>query len=109
MPLDGKAVNAIRTFIGRGTLVWGARTLAGNETVVEIKDEIVLDRAAASGTVRVEQGPYTNSVNVELRLTGVPEGAEGSLNGTLVIELGHPDLERLELPILGACRKRPPR
>lgn len=27
----GKSVNAIRTFAGRGTLVWGARTLAGND------------------------------------------------------------------------------
>lgn len=30
VPLDGKAVNAIRTFPGRGVLVWGARTLDGN-------------------------------------------------------------------------------
>ncbi|HEY1255733.1 MAG TPA: phage tail sheath C-terminal domain-containing protein [Terracidiphilus sp.] len=29
-PLDGKAVNAIRAFVGRGVLVWGARTLDGN-------------------------------------------------------------------------------
>jgi uncharacterized protein len=27
----GKSVNAIRTFTGRGTLVWGARTMAGND------------------------------------------------------------------------------
>jgi phage tail sheath protein FI len=27
---QGKSVNAIRTFIGEGTLVWGARTLDGN-------------------------------------------------------------------------------
>lgn len=27
----GKSVNAIRAFIGQGTLVWGARTLAGND------------------------------------------------------------------------------
>lgn len=30
MPLDGKAVNAIRSFVGRGVVVWGARTLDGN-------------------------------------------------------------------------------
>nr|BAG13478.1 cytoplasmic fibril protein [Saprospira sp. SS98-5] len=30
LPLNGKAVNAIRPFIGKGTLVWGARTLDGN-------------------------------------------------------------------------------
>lgn len=29
-PLDGKAVNAIRNFIGKGPLIWGARTLDGN-------------------------------------------------------------------------------
>ncbi|MBL7806581.1 MAG: phage tail sheath family protein [Saprospiraceae bacterium] len=29
-PLDGKAVNAIRTFPGKGVLAWGARTLDGN-------------------------------------------------------------------------------
>ncbi|HHG85435.1 MAG TPA: phage tail sheath family protein, partial [Bacteroidetes bacterium] len=27
----GKSINAIRNFTGRGTLVWGARTLAGND------------------------------------------------------------------------------
>ena len=27
----GKSINAIRPFTGRGTLVWGARTLAGND------------------------------------------------------------------------------
>ena len=30
-PTSGKSVNAIRSFTGRGTLVWGARTLAGND------------------------------------------------------------------------------
>ena len=30
VPLDGKAVNAIRAFPGRGVLIWGARTLDGN-------------------------------------------------------------------------------
>jgi uncharacterized protein len=27
----GKAINAIRAFTGKGTLIWGARTLAGND------------------------------------------------------------------------------
>ena len=30
LPLDGKAINAIRSFPGQGVLVWGARTLDGN-------------------------------------------------------------------------------
>ena len=29
--LAGKSINAIRSFTGKGTLVWGARTLAGND------------------------------------------------------------------------------
>jgi phage tail sheath protein FI len=29
-PSSGKSINAIRSFVGRGTLVWGARTLEGN-------------------------------------------------------------------------------
>jgi phage tail sheath protein FI len=30
-PDSGKSINAIRAFAGKGTLVWGARTLAGND------------------------------------------------------------------------------
>ncbi|MEO5685234.1 MAG: phage tail sheath C-terminal domain-containing protein [Chitinophagaceae bacterium] len=30
-PLAGKSINPLREFIGKGTLVWGARTLAGND------------------------------------------------------------------------------
>jgi len=29
----GRSINAIRAFTGKGTLVWGARTLAGNDNV----------------------------------------------------------------------------
>lgn len=32
VPVSGKAVNAIRLFTGRGTIVWGARTLDGNSS-----------------------------------------------------------------------------
>jgi uncharacterized protein len=30
-PTTGKSINALRSFTGKGTLVWGARTLAGND------------------------------------------------------------------------------
>lgn len=30
-PDGGKSINAIRTFVGKGIMVWGARTLAGND------------------------------------------------------------------------------
>ena len=30
-PATGKSINAVREFAGKGTLIWGARTLAGND------------------------------------------------------------------------------
>jgi hypothetical protein len=30
-PTAGKSINVVRAFTGKGTLVWGARTLAGND------------------------------------------------------------------------------
>jgi len=30
-PTGGKSINAIRSFTGKGSLIWGARTLAGND------------------------------------------------------------------------------
>ncbi|MEJ7559216.1 MAG: phage tail sheath C-terminal domain-containing protein [Pedobacter sp.] len=30
-PIDGKSINVIRAFTGKGILIWGARTLAGND------------------------------------------------------------------------------
>jgi phage tail sheath protein FI len=30
-PTAGKSINAVRAFTGKGTLIWGARTLAGND------------------------------------------------------------------------------
>lgn len=30
-PTSGKSINAIRTFVGEGALIWGARTLDGND------------------------------------------------------------------------------
>jgi uncharacterized protein len=32
VPLSGKAINAIRSFIGEGVLIWGARTCDGNSS-----------------------------------------------------------------------------
>ncbi len=65
IPINGKAVNAIRTFPGKGVLVWGARTLDGNSqdwryisvrrTVIFIEQSI---KAAAEAYVF---GPNTAS------------------------------------------------
>lgn len=67
---SGKSVNAIRTFIGKGTLAWGARTLAGNdnewryipvrrlfsfveESVSEATEQFVFEPNTANTWVRV--------------------------------------------------------
>ena len=44
VPLNGKAVNVIREFVGRGPVVWGARTLDGNSNdwrYVQVRRTIV--------------------------------------------------------------------
>jgi len=53
---QGKSINAIRTFVGQGTLVWGARTLDGNSldwryinvrrTMIMVEESIKLATAA---------------------------------------------------------------
>ena len=66
----GKSVNAIRSFTGKGTIVWGARTLAGNdnewryisvrrffnfveESVSEATDQFVFEPNDANTWVRI--------------------------------------------------------
>lgn len=53
-PGTGKSVNAIRTFPGKGTLVWGARTLAGNDNewryVPVRRFALMLEESISKGT-----------------------------------------------------------
>lgn len=91
----GKSINAIRPFIGKGTLVWGARTLAGNdnewryvnvrrffnfveESVKKTTEQFVFEPNDANTWVRV-QGMIENFLTVLWRqgaLQGVkPEHA----------------------------------
>lgn len=75
----GKSVNAIRTFNGKGTLVWGARTLAGNdnewryipvrrffnfveESVSEASEQFVFEPNTANTWVRI-RGMIENFLN----------------------------------------------
>jgi Bacteriophage tail sheath protein len=44
VPVDGKSINVIREFVGRGPVVWGARTLDGNSSdwrYVQVRRAIV--------------------------------------------------------------------
>jgi len=59
-----------------------------------------------SPTIRPVEGK--NAIEIELRLEGMPDDATGSFRGTLVVDLGHPDKERITLVITGVCRGGPP-
>ena len=48
-----------------------------------------------------------NSVDIELRLDGMPDTLNGSFSGELTIQVGHPEKPELKLPITGVCRGAP--
>ncbi|MBL6721976.1 MAG: DUF1573 domain-containing protein [Planctomycetes bacterium] len=45
-----------------------------------------------------------NGVDVELRLSGLPEGADGSFRGKMIIRTGHPAKPTMEVRFSGVCR-----
>lgn len=48
--------------------------------------------------------PGRNGVDIELRLEGLPDGADTSFKGEVVIETGHPQKPSLEVIFSGVCR-----
>lgn len=56
-----------------------------------------------SATVKPATG-MEGAVDVELRLDGLPDGADGSFRGVMVIETGHPDKPELQVRFSGVCR-----
>ncbi|WP_322044108.1 phage tail sheath family protein [Paraburkholderia sp. J67] len=65
MPLDGRAVNAIRTIPGRGLVVWGARTLDGNSGdwryVSVRRTMIMLEQSAKAATMAYVFAPNVST------------------------------------------------
>jgi len=54
VPLNGKAVNAIRSFPGKGVLVWGARTLDGNSMdwrYISVKRTVIMIEQSVKNAV----------------------------------------------------------
>jgi phage tail sheath protein FI len=54
VPLDGKSINVIREFVGRGAVVWGARTLDGNSDdwrYVSVRRTIVYIETSIKGAL----------------------------------------------------------
>jgi phage tail sheath protein FI len=99
----GKSVNAIRSFTGKGTLVWGARTLAGNDAewryinvrrlFIFIEEScnkacasFVFEPNDANTWVRV-QGMIENFLTVQWR-QGALQGAKPEHAFTVAVGLG---------------------
>lgn len=88
--VSGLSVNAIRAFAGKGTLVWGARTLAGNDNdwrYVNVRRLVdTIERSVLASTQWVVFEP--NDANTWSTLTAVIENyltlfwRQGALQGT---------------------------
>jgi phage tail sheath protein FI len=70
---SGKSVNAIRAFTGKGTLIWGARTLAGNDNewryVPVRRLFLMIEESIAKATQQLVFEP--NDANTWLRAKGM--------------------------------------
>jgi hypothetical protein len=78
-PLDGKAVNAIRSFPARGTLVWGARTLDANSQdwrYVNIRRTAIM----MEQSIRAALDQFVFSPNTEPTWRAIKLSIEGYLN-----------------------------
>jgi len=62
---------------------------------------------AESFSAMVRPVPGENSVDIEVRLEGLDDGATGSFRGTLVVALDHPEKKEITLVITGVCRGGP--
>jgi hypothetical protein len=86
----GKSINAIRAFVGKGVLVWGARTLAGNDNewryVSVRRFFIMVEESLKKATAWVAFEP--NDANIWNKLRGMIENYltqkwhDGALMGT---------------------------
>ena len=102
-PTAGKSVNAIRAFTGLGTLVWGARTLAGNdnewryinvrrfcifveESIRKATQQFVFEPNDANTWVKV-QAMIENFLNTQWR-QGALQGAKASDAFNVSVGLG---------------------
>ncbi len=69
---EGKSINAIRSFHGRGTLVWGARTLAGNDNewryIPVRRLAMYIEESVRNATQFVVNEPNNNRVWLRVRI-----------------------------------------
>lgn len=89
-PMSGKSINVIRSFAGRGTLAWGARTLAGNDNewrYVNVRRLfIMIEESARKASAFAVFEP--NDATTWLKVKGMLEGylyglwEQGALQGS---------------------------
>ena len=88
VPMNGKAVNAIRSFIGKGVLVWGARTMDGNSQdwryVNVRRTMIMLQQSVKSMMERYVFEPNTSQTWIKIRASLVNFLTSMWRQGTLV-------------------------
>lgn len=80
IPIDGKAVNAIRSFPGRGVLVWGARTLDGNSQdwrYVSVRRTVIFIEQSIKYAIE----PFVFEPNTAATWSDVKAMADNFLNG----------------------------
>lgn len=90
MPIDGKAIDALREFIGRGTVVWGARTLDGNSNdwrYIQVRRTIIyIEQSVKNALAPFVFAP--NTANTWVTVTAMVSNflsnlwAQGGLMGT---------------------------
>lgn len=79
VPLNGYAVNAIRSFPGFGLLVWGARTMAGNSDdwrYISVRRTVIM----LEQSIKVALHPFVFAPNTELTWTAVERTVDNFLN-----------------------------
>lgn len=79
VPLDGKAVNAIRFFPGKGVIVWGARTLDGNSQdwrYISVRRTIIF----IEQSIRSALAAYVFEPNTDSTWTKVKASIDNFLN-----------------------------
>jgi phage tail sheath protein FI len=80
VPDDGKAVNLIKSFPGRGTMVWGARTLDGNNyklRYIQVRRTIMYIEQSIAQVIK----PFDSAANTEQTWKMVTSLISGFLKG----------------------------
>ncbi|MPM89205.1 hypothetical protein SDC9_136313 [bioreactor metagenome] len=80
VPVNGKAINAIRSFVGEGIMVWGARTLDGNSLdwrYINVRRTMIMLEESVKNATRA----YVFELNVANTWVNIKSMISNFLNG----------------------------